>query len=231
METPDDLTNSILKRTSGLACGRSRDYLPDFVDGKLDAGSGGLLALHLQYCSGCRALDQSLRGLAGTFPGMALLEPEEGFTAAVMQATVEHRPVSRTFGFLGWWDRQIQRPRFALEIAYVGTLLCVLVLGNPAELVGKVVAQHFEAGGSPGGVSQLLPAFWDKSGAEVSRVSRNISSALVYQAGSVKSSLRKMREESTGMLSGFIMRGSRTVQDYYGKVLRFLSELFWGRHV
>jgi hypothetical protein len=231
METPDDLTNSILKRTSGPACGRSRECLPDFVDGRLDAGSGGLLALHLEYCSRCGALDQTLRELAGTFPGMALLEPEESFTAAVMQATTDPRPLRRTFGFLDWWGRLIRRPRFALEMAYVGTLLCVLVIGNPAELVGKVTAQQVAAGGSPSGVSQLLPAIWDKSGEEVSRVSKNISSALVSQAGSVKSSLRKMREETMVILSDVIMRGSRTVHDYYSKALRFLSELFSGRHV
>jgi hypothetical protein len=230
MEIPDDLTNSILKRTSGLACARSREYLPDLVDGKLDPGSGGLLAMHLDYCPGCRALDQNLRDLAEECQGMALLEPEEGFTAAVMRATVETRPISRGFGFPAWWGRQIRRPRFALEMAYIGTLLCMLVLGNPGELVGKVALQ-VEAEGSPSGVSQLLPAFWDKSGEEVSRVSRNISSTLLDQAGSAKSSLRKMREESTEILSGVIMRGSKAVQGYYGKALRFLSELFWGRHV
>ena len=231
METPDDLTRSILKRTSGLACGRSRVYLPDFVDGKLEAGSAGLLALHLCHCSGCRALDETLRELPEAFQGMALLEPDEGFTGAVIRATVKRYSVNSMLRFRSWWDRQIRRPRFALEAAYIGTLLCLLVFGNPASLVGKVAAVQVEAGNSPAGASQLLPAFWDKSGEEVSRVSKQISSALVYRAGSLKSSLSKVGQESTVMLSRFISRGSEMVRDYYSRALRFLSELFSHSHV
>src|SRR5688572_26355785 len=102
MEIPDDLTRSILKRTSGLACGRSREYLPDFVDGKLEAGSAGLLALHLYYCSGCRALDERLRELPEAFQGMALLEPDKGFTRAVMHATAKRYSVNSMLRLRSW---------------------------------------------------------------------------------------------------------------------------------
>jgi anti-sigma factor RsiW len=224
MEIPDDLTNSILKRTSGPACARARAYLPDLADGKLEAGSAGLLALHLDYCSGCRALDQRLRELSETFQGMALLEPDEGFTTAVMHATVKRRSASSRLRLKVWWGRQIRRPRFALEAAYIGTLLCVLVFGNPASMVGNATALVRP-------VTAKSPVVWNKSGAAAARVSRNISGVLADQADSVTSSLRKMREESTVMLSSAIRRGSKAVRDYYNKALRFLSELFSGRHV
>jgi hypothetical protein len=222
METPEDLTRSILKRTSGLACGRSREYLPDFVDGKLETGSAGLLALHLCHCSGCRALDQSLRELSEAFQGMALLEPDTGFTNAVMRATVKRYSVSSFLRFRGWWVRQIRRPRFALEAAYIGTLLCVLIIGNPASLVGKVAALQVKTGKSPGGVSQFLPAFWDRSEGEVSRVSRNISHSLSSQAGTIGSSVRCVGKELRETIFGLMGRGFGMARHYYSKVWGFV---------
>ena len=131
---PAGLAESILERTSGRACGRVREHLCDFVDGRLESSYGDLLSVHVENCPDCSALAAGLTELRETLPRMAEINPGMGFTRRVLLATSRRLPESR---FKPWmrlwqsWVRLLQRPRFSWEAAYLGTILLVSVLGNP----------------------------------------------------------------------------------------------------
>jgi hypothetical protein len=82
---------------------------------------------------------------------MAELDPGRGFTGDVMAALAGQR------GPLQDWRRRageflpsiIRRPRFAWEAAYIGALVLLLAIGNPA-LMSMDAARPFREAGSRG---------------------------------------------------------------------------------
>ncbi|HJQ98853.1 MAG TPA: zf-HC2 domain-containing protein [Candidatus Polarisedimenticolaceae bacterium] len=87
----------VLARTSGPACAAAEDRFASYVDGELDAVDRELVAGHVAGCRPCR---------------------EE---LAQMRATAARPRWADT------WRRLMLRPRFALEMAYIGAVvLCVI---------------------------------------------------------------------------------------------------------
>jgi hypothetical protein len=83
-----------------------------------------------------------LRELNQVLPEMALLQPDASFAADVLKAT-SARPAAGSggtsvTGVRKWWCSMMQRPRFAWEAAYVGALLVLIALGNPAALLQRM---------------------------------------------------------------------------------------------
>jgi anti-sigma factor RsiW len=131
-----DLTRFIMDSTSGSACPQAQSELCDCVDGILDHGSRELVSLHLASCPECRGLAAVLMELNQSLPEMAALAPDERFVEDVIALT-SGRPapvpvVRPRIDFREMWLRWIRRPRFAWEAAYVGAMLVLLILGNPA---------------------------------------------------------------------------------------------------
>lgn len=126
-EPAPDLTPEILQRTSGLACGKARSQLCDWVDGQLRREDGELLGIHLKHCSSCHDLAATLISLKADLPAMAEVTPDPDFCPLVLKSTVARRrwrvPVVK------WWESLFQRPRIAFEAAYLGTLMIVGFLG------------------------------------------------------------------------------------------------------
>jgi anti-sigma factor RsiW len=132
----------VLRRTTGPACRRAEDLLPDFADGLLDAGTASLVASHLAHCAACAALAETLRAMGPVLASLAEVEPGPDLLVSVLDAT-SRRPKERVgSGFsriagwqawvAGWSELLLSRPRLSLEAAYIGTVLFVLVFGNPA---------------------------------------------------------------------------------------------------
>jgi dipeptidyl aminopeptidase/acylaminoacyl peptidase len=78
------------------------------------------------------------------------VDPGAGFTAHVLRATSQsrtaprlHRPAIKS----AWWHDLLRRPRFAWEAAYVGSLLILLVLGNPSIRTKATALPEIVAGG------------------------------------------------------------------------------------
>lgn len=126
------LTRAILARTSGNACGSARDRLCDFVDGALDPFDRGLVAGHLEHCAPCADVAGALAEAAAVLPSFARLAPRTSVVFDVLRAT-SRRPIEPGFGerLSAWLRRAAARPRFSLEVAYVLTVLLLVVLGNP----------------------------------------------------------------------------------------------------
>jgi len=130
-DPPPGLVRGILERTTGSPCGSAHGRLCDFVDASLDPIEAELVRLHLGECGECGALAGALARLAGELPGLAEIEPPADFVDAVLARTLPwRRRLARRLPRLAEiGERLAARPRLALEGAYAGTLVLVLILG------------------------------------------------------------------------------------------------------
>jgi anti-sigma factor RsiW len=133
-EVGDDLALAILRRTSGAVCLEAEERLCDCVDGTLGMDDQEIVSLHLAHCPKCSRLAETLVELGQALPEMATLDPDVQFTGDVLRATAGVRRIQPRSNLQAWWNQVMRRPRFAWEAAYVGTLLILLALGNPAML-------------------------------------------------------------------------------------------------
>ena len=126
-----------------------------------------LLDAHLEHCSACAALARSLAVARDTLPSLASFDPGPSFTAAVLAATSRAEPVTVAERLTAWWNAWLARPRFALEAAYVATLLILVVAGNPAATLQaassrtvNVAAASFDRARDawPAAISRVAPA-------------------------------------------------------------------------
>ncbi len=125
----DVLVSAVLSQTTGSPCARAETLLPALVDEELDADSRAVLQAHLAHCAGCSRLLAAVQEAEQVLPALAEMEPPLGFTQRVLSATTAAPAPS-------WYVRFLARPRASLELAYVGAVLLVVLLGNP------VVAFH-----------------------------------------------------------------------------------------
>jgi len=128
------LTRAILARTSGNACGSARERLCDFVDGVLAPFDRSLVDGHLAHCPACADLAAALAESTDVLPSFASLAPPTSVVFDVLRATSRRAPEPGLAERLSaWLGRVAARPRFSLEVAYVLTVLLLVVLGNPVD--------------------------------------------------------------------------------------------------
>jgi len=129
----DELSDGILDQTSGSACSRAHELFGDYVEGTLPGADEELLVRHLERCSECATVSEALSWLLPQLREMQLVEPDRLFSADVVRRTSgEH---GKGFGWLEraqeWWRRQLIRPTFEWQFAYVGAVLLVAICGTP----------------------------------------------------------------------------------------------------
>ena len=130
----ESLTQAIVARTSGGGCAAARDRLCDFVDGTLETLDRDLMGGHLDHCPACAELAAALAETASVLPSFATLVPRVSVIPGVLAAT-SRRPVQPTLAdrVSAWLAHVAERPQFSLEVAYVLTVLLLVVLGNPVD--------------------------------------------------------------------------------------------------
>ena len=147
-EGHETLSAAIVSKTSGNQCASARERLCDFVDRQLVRFDQELMDAHLARCPRCTSLAAALAESTRLLPSFAELAPREGIVRDVLAAT-SRRQADATFGaharpsrfgsgstglrerVSAWIARVAQRPRFSFEVAYVLTLLLLVVFGNP----------------------------------------------------------------------------------------------------
>ena len=157
-EQRESLTSAILARTSGSSCERAAAMIAGRPE-RMPAGTAAaLLASHLEHCAACRALEQTLDEARAALASMVEMAPAPGFAADVFRRTSAKRKWSTSGRRLataslweltaGWrdrgaaaWQKALARPRLSLELAYLATVLVVLVVGNPALIAEKLGAR------------------------------------------------------------------------------------------
>ena len=137
----DALLSAVLNQTTGSTCARAEMLLPALVDRELDADSREILQAHLAHCDGCSRLLAVLQEARDVLPALAEIAPPPGFTQRVLGATTAAPAPS-------WYRRFIARPRASLELAYVATVLLVVVLGNPVGAFYKAEQRATELAGA-----------------------------------------------------------------------------------
>ena len=144
-----DLTRSILDRTSGRACARAEALLGARWDGDLEPTDADLLDVHLEHCAGCRETALILDRLQPLLPGLAEREPGPAFTTRVLARTSGRAASVPARGGLSVLDRVAMavydhllqlwnRPRFALEAAWIAATLSALLIWSPLAPSGAV---------------------------------------------------------------------------------------------
>ncbi len=118
------------------ACDRCGD-LENLLTSPAQAGTGGavvpddLAESVLALTSAREPLQRALRQLDLDLPAMASMVPDDDFVADVMAATTVADKQRFWYRAREFWHGLAQRPRFALEGAYLGAVTVVLLVGMP----------------------------------------------------------------------------------------------------
>jgi len=155
------MTSAVLARTTGSACQRALTLVGGQPDGPLDPQTTALVAGHLEHCTGCRAIERTLSETRAVLATLVEIEPGAAFTAHVVAATSGRRVRARGPMWAGlserwaWagalregaafiWERMLARPRLSLELAYLATVLVVIIIGNPGLIADALGARSSE---------------------------------------------------------------------------------------
>lgn len=174
----------VLARTSGSPCARAESLLPDLNDGVLAELDRQLVQAHLEHCLACRALAVTMGRLEPVLPQLAVVDPGEAFTAAVLARTSRRARLAappagaHPGGLPGlmdrlgrWWGERILTPGFPARVAYAATVVLVLltaVPGAPLRGAPGTALEVMTAG--PGAVPAVATAAqWLDSRAELAR--------------------------------------------------------------
>ncbi len=220
----DDLTGSILAATSGSSCGRACEHLPDLVDETLVAGDNELVQMHLEHCSDCRAVAETLTWLKPVLAEMAFMDPGPDFTAAVLARTSGHTTVARNIldRLVAWWRIQVERPRFALEAAYIATMLIVALVATPISPFREVPGQALQVmRAGPCEIGNICEVF-----EQTKRLAADVGDRVVFTPA------RKMDGLIDGMQAGLEVRSEQVkpaIEDLSQHGTQLKNSLWQGR--
>lgn len=132
-KAPADLARSVMTRTTGPACESARLALSARLEGPSDRLDADLLAGHLERCRECRELEPVLADVVRVLPAMAHVSPGDGFLRQVVAATSKRKPSPPPLRHraLRWLAHAWERPRFALEVGYVGAVVIWMAIALP----------------------------------------------------------------------------------------------------
>ncbi|NKB86987.1 MAG: hypothetical protein GKS06_02030 [Acidobacteria bacterium] len=188
-----------------MKCVRFEELIFERVEGILDTETAVMLDAHAAGCARCADLailmgdgaaipaedftasvlaltsdrepvERALRQLELDLPALATMAPDDDFIADVMAVTIEadRMRLHRRLG--AFWDSLIQRPRLALEGAYLGAVAGFLLVGLPAsplagvpeqvihELRSQEIAVRTTLASSTAKLSQFSTTTWERAG-------------------------------------------------------------------
>ncbi len=212
-EDHSNLTQSILARTSGKSCGQASGLMCDLVDDILDDAQAQLVHLHLAHCPECSRTVAVLTELKHALPELAELQPAPGFTRRVLAAL----PIfeARQPGWKGkvraWFANLPQRPRFSLEAAYLGTLLILLLFGNPFASLPETSPRLLAGITDQSGVVQVAHKGYDELAVYTGKSLDAVQLAIARVEASGQS-LQRMRMELSGKIATCYAHGQSTVK-------------------
>jgi hypothetical protein len=130
IDPPRSLAGSVLGLTVGESLCRQAEET--MVDESSDPARESLVRLHLDDCKSCAAFERALGALAVDLPAMVELDPGPEFAPGILARTVagvtavspgiveRMRELARSF---------VRRPRFAMELSYVGGVVVWFTFG------------------------------------------------------------------------------------------------------
>lgn len=149
---------AVVARTSGSPCESAAASLPARVDGTLEVEEHALVAGHLASCAECAELLAVLEAVGRELPSLAQVLPDARFVEDVLKRTLPVNVQLRR-----WWGRAwpkwLHRPRFASELAYIGSLVIVLVVATPGSPLEAVPRRALAAVSRPDGARLDLEGY------------------------------------------------------------------------
>ncbi|HEV8629982.1 MAG TPA: zf-HC2 domain-containing protein, partial [Thermoanaerobaculia bacterium] len=134
---------AVLAQTSGPACEAAAARLAGALDAPLEPADRALLDLHVAGCAACRQLGVTLRSLARDLPRLAEPVADPLLVARVLAATLPFNVRWRRW-WAASWPAWVQRPRFAVETAFVVTTIFLLLfqaVGSPLQALPRRALQ------------------------------------------------------------------------------------------
>lgn len=130
---PEQLTNQFTQQVLDAlqldACQQAQTMLEEHEQKLLQPLHAELTRQHLEHCADCRALHAAIVMMTARLPALQSLRVPPGFTASVMNRTVQpeatRRHEQKPRRLVAW----LMRPRFALESAYAMTVIVMLFSG------------------------------------------------------------------------------------------------------
>jgi|TARA_Y100000310_G_scaffold344881_1_gene460232 hypothetical protein len=122
----------LVQITGSDSCTACEELLCDYTDGSLDEANLALASLHLETCESCQLTANALTSLRTDLPGLCDIEAPAELLDNILCKTQPWLSQPAMTGLIAVFSRSIYRPRFALEAAYVGTLVWVLAFGSAA---------------------------------------------------------------------------------------------------
>jgi hypothetical protein len=211
----DALAHCILQRTSGPACARVESSLWDFIEGDMSAEDACLLSLHLENCAACRSVAEDLVLIQQELPEMAEINPPESFAREVVSATRALRPGRSVLntGFRAWWDRMVQRPRFALEVAYAGALVLFIAFSLPFVSLQNVTFDKIStAAVQPS--SEFVVSAWTGTKSFVSSQVSRVASAVAAKKLDASESMAGLAESCKSKSTSVMARSAEGIRKW-----------------
>ncbi len=145
-ELREELSSSILVRTTGPVCQGVEAHLCERIDGRLSTDDDEVVSSHLEHCESCRALCETLEWMQVDLSLFAEIAPDRMFVQDVLEATLYRRSWWQRSAdrIRSWWNHQIHRPRFAVEIAFSGAMIMLLLFGTPRSPLREVPPRAVE---------------------------------------------------------------------------------------
>lgn len=136
-------------------CGELARLLSAEADGSLEIPAG-LAEAVLARTGDDDRLAGVLKQLERDLQMLASMEVDGAFVDDVMAATViaDRRHPARLLA--AWWQRLVQRPRFALEGAYVAALVVLLLVGLPSSPLAALPRSALERLGNDQGAVRVI---------------------------------------------------------------------------
>ena len=141
-----ELTSAILRRTVGPVCESVWDRLCARADGTLDPIEVARVSGHLDRCPECAGLDRALSSMRVALPRLAEADADPECVRAVLART---SLAPRRAPFAATWResvrRLLERPRIALEGAFVAAMILVVPFGAFQDRGGGTQAYALDA--------------------------------------------------------------------------------------
>jgi predicted anti-sigma-YlaC factor YlaD len=133
--TPDEgeaFVAAVMSRTASTVCRDCEERLDAFLAGDLSPAEVVPVREHLARCVRCREFADLVVTVTRLLPACASAGEDETFVAGVLRATIGTRRPTQARS-APWWSLRalFDRPRFALEGAYLGTVCLVLGVATP----------------------------------------------------------------------------------------------------
>lgn len=173
------LTQHILARTSGPVCDQAEALL-------LEDPEHPTPAAHLDGCDRCRRFAATVAWMDVELPGLAEMPAGDGFVEAVLARTTRRERIP------GWgrvrraWTEWAQRPGFAVEFAYVATVVLVMLTATPVSPLRPVAQDTLR---------------WLQSDAKAEALPLEAAGARASQVGEVADDIRGDLSERTEQIS------------------------------